>query len=99
MSRVVEAPLPSKCRRSRSISSRARPMVAPLCKHVPTFAISQRCGTCPAPASRLANPKLVFKKRLQFHKEISYVRISFAHAPHDQENLVTEVKCGSAQAL
>src|SRR6266851_4447326 len=71
---------------------------APLCKHVPTFAISQRCGTRPAPASRLANPKLVCKKRLQFHKEISYVRISFAHEPHDQENLVTEVKCGSAQA-
>jgi hypothetical protein len=46
----------------------------------------------------LANPNLVFKKRQQFHKEISDVQICFAHKPHDQENLVIEVECGSAQA-
>jgi hypothetical protein len=43
--------------------------------------------------------KSVFKKRLQFHKEISDVRIPFAQQPHDQENLVIEVKCGGAPAL
>jgi F0F1-type ATP synthase delta subunit len=51
-----------------------------------------------ARASKLVNPNLVFKKRLQFHKKISDVQISFAHKPHDQEKHVIEVKCGSAQA-
>jgi hypothetical protein len=51
-----------------------------------------------APAARLLNPNLVFKKRLQFHKQISDVPISFARKPQDQENIAIEVKCGSAQA-
>ena len=75
----------------------SRPLVA---RYVNTsrFVTSQQFETCPVPASKLVNPNLVFKKRLQYHKEISDVQISFAHKPHDQENLVIEVKDGSAKA-
>jgi hypothetical protein len=69
-------------------------MVAPYV-NTSRFVTSQQCETGPAPASKLVNPNLVFKKRLQFHKEISDVQISFAHKPHNQENLVIEVNAAA----
>jgi hypothetical protein len=75
----------------------SRPMVAPYV-NTSRFVTSQPMRDMSSAASKLVNPNLVLKKRLQFHKEISDVQISFAHKPHDQENLVIEVKCGSAQA-
>jgi hypothetical protein len=58
----------------------------------------QKLGTSWRLRLELASPNSVFKKRLQFNKEISDVLSPFARQPHDHENLVIEVKCGDAPA-